>query len=198
MSYQEIKNEPEILSADDQKLREMCLSLKKIDAPANFDFRLKARIAGSRKSDFQPRFGWAFRYALPALALIFAFVFLAYNSGFFTSENKTVVAENSPAKITEIECREWASKFAAENDDQFFNNTLSTLRHIFEKAGLTREDNPAYKIKRLGVKPKELKLPEAKQFEELLAIILVAHEFDDARNDAQVSEARTGIVRRNA
>ena len=101
MSYQEIKNEPEILSADDQKLREMCLSLKKIDAPANFDFRLKARIAGSQKSDFQPRFGFAFRYALPAFALIFAFVFLAYNSGFFASENKNAIAENAPVKTPE-------------------------------------------------------------------------------------------------
>jgi integrase len=80
----------------------------------------------------------------------------------------------APAKITEVECREWASRFAAEYDDQFFNNTLSTLRHTLEKAGLTREDNPAFKIKRLGVKPKELKLPETKQFEALLQTIETA------------------------
>lgn len=101
MSYQEIKNESEILSADERKLREMCLSLKRIDAPGNFDFRLKARIAASQKSDFQPRFGWALRYALPAFALIFAFLFVAYNNGFFASENKTVIAENAPPKTIE-------------------------------------------------------------------------------------------------
>lgn len=71
--------------------------------------------------------------------------------------------KKAPAKITEVECREWASKFAGQYDEQFFNNTLSTLRHILEKAGITREENPAFKIKRLGVKQKELKLPEPKQ-----------------------------------
>ena len=80
----------------------------------------------------------------------------------------------APAKITETECREWASKFAAEYDDQFFNNTLSSLRHIFERAGIPREENPAFKLKRLGVKPKELRLPEANQFAELLGLIETA------------------------
>jgi len=65
----------------------------------------------------------------------------------------------SPARITEADCHAWASRFAAEHDEQFFNNTLSTLRHILERAGLGRDDNPAFKVKRLGVKPKELRLP---------------------------------------
>ena len=126
MSYQEIKNEPEILSADEQKLREMCLSLKRIDVPGNFDFRLKARIAAAKKSDFQPRFGFAFRYALPAFALIFAFVFFAYNSGFFASENKTVVAENSPAKINESPQTTLVPDSSAPvSDDKTINNSAT-------------------------------------------------------------------------
>ncbi len=79
-----------------------------------------------------------------------------------------------PAKMAEADCRAWASRFAAEYDDQFFNNTLGTLRHILERSGLVREDNPAFKIKRLGVKPKELNLPETKQFEALLRTIETA------------------------
>lgn len=85
-----------------------------------------------------------------------------------------VLDSKAPAKITETECREWASKFASEYDDQFFNNTLSSLRHILQNAGIPREDNPAFKVKRLGVKPKELRLPELKQFEELLNLIETA------------------------
>jgi integrase len=73
-----------------------------------------------------------------------------------------------PAKITESDCREWAGRFAGRYDDQFFNNALGTLRQILQRAGLGRDDNPAFQVKRLGVKPKELKLPETKQFEELL------------------------------
>lgn len=81
---------------------------------------------------------------------------------------------SSPAKITETDCRAWASRFATEYDEQFFNNTLSTLRQILERAGLGRDDNPAFKVKRLGVKPKELKLPEPAQFEALLHTIETA------------------------
>ena len=76
-----------------------------------------------------------------------------------------------PAKITESDCRAWASRFAALYDAQFFNNTLAALRHIIERAGIGTDDNPARKVKRLGVKPKELQLPEPKQFEELLKLI---------------------------
>ena len=79
--------------------------------------------------------------------------------------------ELRPAKISETECRAWAAKFTAEYDEQFFNNTLSTLRHILERAGIVHEENPADKVKRLGIKPKQLQLPETDQFEKLLSII---------------------------
>lgn len=80
----------------------------------------------------------------------------------------------APAKITEADCQEWASRFAAQYDEHFFNTTLATLRHILERAGIGREDNPAFRIKRLGVKPKELKLPEQHQFAELIKLIETA------------------------
>jgi integrase len=76
-----------------------------------------------------------------------------------------------PVKITEADCRAWAGRFTQKYDAQFYNNTLSTLRHILERAGISHDDNPALKIKRLGVKRKELKLPEAQQFEALIAKI---------------------------
>lgn len=95
MIKEEPKNETEILSADEQKIREMCLSLKKIDAPKDFNFKLKARIANSKPSNFQPRFGFTFRYAVPALALIFVLGLLAYNGGFLSSKNNSTIAESS-------------------------------------------------------------------------------------------------------
>jgi len=60
-----------------------------------------------------------------------------------------------PSKITETDCRAWAGRFAAKYDEQFFNNTLSTLRHILERAGVPREENPAFKIKRLWSEAKK-------------------------------------------
>ena len=77
----------------------------------------------------------------------------------------------APDKITITECRTWAGLFTEKYDAVFFNNTLSTLRHILERAGIGTDDNPARKIKRLGVKPKELKLPERDQFDALLVKI---------------------------
>ncbi len=97
MSDKEPQTETEILSADEQKVREMCLSLKKIEAPKDFDFKLKARIASSNAGDFRPRFGFAFRYALPVLVMIFVLGFLAYNSGMFSfSKNNAAIAQSSP------------------------------------------------------------------------------------------------------
>jgi hypothetical protein len=103
MRMEKSQIETETLSPDEQKLREMCLSLKKADAPADFDLKLKARIAGAKPSDFQPRFGFAFRYALPALAVILVLGFLAYSGGFlFSNNNPAAVAENSviPQNLT--------------------------------------------------------------------------------------------------
>lgn len=76
-----------------------------------------------------------------------------------------------PAKLTLTDCREWAARFATDYSASVFNNTLGTLRMILERAGLGHDDNPARKVKRLGVKPKELKLPEPSQFEALLETV---------------------------
>ncbi len=73
-----------------------------------------------------------------------------------------------PARITHTDCRAWAGRFTKEYDAQFYNNTLSTLRHIIERSGVGHDENPARKVKRLGVKQKELHLPEPKEFEALI------------------------------
>ena len=75
------------------------------------------------------------------------------------------------ASITKDDCREWAARFSEEYDEQFYNNTLSTLRSILELSGLGRDANPARKVKRLGVKPKELKLPELGEFNRMVELV---------------------------
>ena len=71
-------------------------------------------------------------------------------------------------RISEAECKEWAGRFAGQVDEQYFNNTLGTLRGILKRAGIVGVDDPTKDVKRLGVKPKELKLPEPDQFEKML------------------------------
>ena len=100
MNYDKSPNETEILSADEQKLREMCLALNKVDAPKDFDFKLKARLAGAKRSDYAPRFGFAWRYALPALALILVLGLLAFNGAFSAPNESPLFAENPVAAPT--------------------------------------------------------------------------------------------------
>lgn len=71
-------------------------------------------------------------------------------------------------------CRDWAKRYSATWDEQNFNNTLGSLRGIIERGGIGLDANPALKIKRLGVKPTVLQLPEPEQFEKLIETIETA------------------------
>lgn len=103
-------------------------------------------------------------------------------------------------KIKLADCKEWAKRFTSEHDEQYFNNTLGTFRAIMERGGLGHDDNPTRQIKRVGVKPKELVLPEPEQFEKMLAAIDTsgagqAHRCADlarflAFSGCRISEAR--------
>ena len=73
--------------------------------------------------------------------------------------------------ITDADCRQWAHQYAEKYAPQFFNNTLNVFRQILTLSGLGRDANPAFKLKRLGVRPKSLELPTTEQFEQLLTVI---------------------------
>lgn len=68
-------------------------------------------------------------------------------------------------------CQDWAQRFSTgkkAKDEQYFNNTLSVLRSVLEIGGITIDQNPARKLKRIGVKPTPLQLPEPAQFQKLV------------------------------
>ena len=44
-------------------------------------------------------------------------------------------------RISEADCKEWAGRLAKELDEQYFNNTLGTLRAILKRAGLVGIDD---------------------------------------------------------
>lgn len=74
------------------------------------------------------------------------------------------------ADITVAQCRTWGKKFSDTFAESTFNNTLAVLQNILEGGGLgtDKNTNPAYALSRLGIKPKELVLPEPKEFEKLV------------------------------
>ena len=77
-------------------------------------------------------------------------------------------------RITEEHCREWASRVCPTLNPQYFNNTLGTFRAVFDLGGLTGSDNPARKVKRIGVPTHGLVLPEPDQFRAILKQIKTA------------------------
>jgi hypothetical protein len=99
MKHKDLTNkaqEDEILSADDRKLRELLGGLKKVDAPKDFDFRLKARIANAKPQDFQKtQLFPILRYVLPLSVVILLVTFVALNIS-FSPQN-----ENAPQQIAE-------------------------------------------------------------------------------------------------
>ena len=76
-------------------------------------------------------------------------------------------------KINERECSEWAVKFGQKYAPSVYNNTVGTLRHILGigiQAG-ARYGNPASTIPKVKVRQKVLKLPEQKQFLQMVQAI---------------------------
>ena len=129
MNYENPNNETETLSADEKRLREMCRTLKKLEAPKDFDFKLKARIANAKASDFQPRLVPALlRYALPALGLILILGLLAYNGGFLSSNNPMVAGSPvAPQTTTNLPQNDAVTSFAPSDSTPDNNTAVSPL-----------------------------------------------------------------------
>jgi integrase len=81
--------------------------------------------------------------------------------------------------ITKADCEAWAKRYADKYSAQFFNNSLNVLREILSLAGLGHDANPAYKIKRRGIPRKQLDLPTADQFNQILTEIETAGAIDE-------------------
>ena len=78
-------------------------------------------------------------------------------------------------EITPQACKDWAGGIHKEIASQYFNNMIGTLRLVIakgikahkEKTGIVLE-NPAMELRRVRVKPKDLKLPEPTHFKALV------------------------------
>lgn len=87
--------ETEILSRDDAKVRQMLGDLARVDAPKDFDFRLKARIANHKPQDFQPRVFPFLRYAAPLGLAIIILAVIVVNGLYSTDNNSVLVVDNT-------------------------------------------------------------------------------------------------------
>ncbi|MET0754382.1 MAG: hypothetical protein ABWZ66_13450 [Pyrinomonadaceae bacterium] len=83
--------EKEILSGDEEKICELLGNLQRVDAPKDFDFQLKARIANAKPQDFRaaPRLFPILRYAAPLGLAIIVLAVVVIN-GLYSFDNNSV------------------------------------------------------------------------------------------------------------
>ena len=76
------------------------------------------------------------------------------------------VGDTDVRKISESDCKSWATKFAREYSATLYNNTVGTLRQVFGVAVKNGAIylNPAQTIPKARIRAKELTLPEADRF----------------------------------
>lgn len=69
-------------------------------------------------------------------------------------------------RVTERDCQEWLVRYQRKYSPTVVNNSIGTLRFIFDEAVRTgaRFDNPTADLSRLKVRPKRLELPSREQF----------------------------------
>jgi integrase len=97
--------------------------------------------------------------------------------------------ETEVRKITQADCKKWASAYAKEASPTRYNNTLSILRHVLNvaiEAGVIYS-NPAATVKRVPVRGKHISLPTTDKFNALIAEMGAGHS-RDSQNCADLTE----------
>ncbi|HEX9959534.1 MAG TPA: hypothetical protein VGB00_01210 [Pyrinomonadaceae bacterium] len=116
-----MKKELENLTESDEKVRRMLASLTQVEAPKDFEFRLKARIAGASPKAYQTNYKRRFAYALPAFASIAVSAFVVINGNFFGGANQvSSIPETTAAESSFVRTKNPTSEFIAANT--FVNN----------------------------------------------------------------------------
>jgi integrase len=83
-------------------------------------------------------------------------------------------------KITQADCKKWASTYSKTASPTNYNNTLALLRHVLSiaiEAGVIYR-NPAAVLKRAAIRGKEIALPSTDNFNALIAEMRAGHGRD--------------------
>lgn len=83
-----MKKEIENLSESDVQVRQILASLNQAQAPKDFEFRLKARIANANPKAYRTNYKRRFAYALPASAFAVISAFMVINGNFSGGANQ--------------------------------------------------------------------------------------------------------------
>jgi integrase len=73
--------------------------------------------------------------------------------------------------FTKEHCEAWQARYSDQYSPSVFNNTVNTFRRVLELAGLPHDDNPAYKIGRMDILEKPIRLPRPEQFDRIITLV---------------------------
>jgi hypothetical protein len=76
----------------------------------------------------------------------------------------------SASDFTKERCETWQAQYSNQYSPSVFNNTVNTFRRVLELAGLSRDGNPAYKIGRMDILEKPIRLPSPEQFDRIIVL----------------------------
>jgi integrase len=68
-------------------------------------------------------------------------------------------------------CETWQARYSDQYSPSVFNNTVNTFRRVLELAGLPHDDNPTYKIGRMDILEKPIRLPSPEQFDRIITLV---------------------------
>jgi integrase len=88
--------------------------------------------------------------------------------------------ETEIRKITQVDCKKWASAYAKAASPTRYNNTVSVLRHVLNvgvESGVVYS-NAAAVVKRAAVRGKEIALPTIDKFNAMIAEMRAGHSRD--------------------
>jgi integrase len=85
--------------------------------------------------------------------------------------------ETEVRKITQADCKKWASVYGKKASSTNYNNTVALLRHVLNvaiEAGVIYA-NPAASLKRAALRAKQIALPSTDKFNALIAEMRAGH-----------------------
>jgi integrase len=102
------------------------------------------------------------------------------------------LSETEIRRITQADCKKWASIYAKTASPTNYNNTVSLLRHVFNvavEAGVLYSNAGAV-VKRAPLRGKEIALPSIDKFNALIAEMRAGH----GRNSINCADFASGLA----
>lgn len=149
-----MKKELENLSETDDKLCQMLASLNQAQAPKDFEFRLKARIANAHPNAYRTSYKRRFAYALPASAFAVISAFMVINGNFSGGANQA-----APVDVTTTESSMTAPMSISSNES-ITVNTTQTPEKIFVADSNSQIEKSGNDAPTIAVNPKPTEKPK--------------------------------------